>query len=114
MRRGTVRQDYDRVQLVVDGKLIADMPWQKALALADAIRAQAKRAEEWANAEAIAMDHAILLRAGFPIGLTNHPTIQAEAAKIAAWDSDLRRYMPGGIKSQEQVGTPAIIQHSPR
>lgn len=109
-----VRQEGGKVLVNLDNRVFLELEPKAALDLSAALRQVALRAEEWANAEAIAMDHAILLRAGFPIGLTNHPTIQAEAAKIAAWDSDLRRYMPGGIKSQEQVGTPSIIQHSPR
>ena len=80
----------------------------RALELAEALRTQAKRAEEWEKASQIAADQAVLLRAGIPIGLTSHPVIQAEAAKIAAWDRDLRRYLPGGVRSQSVVGAPSI------
>ncbi len=106
----TVRQSGARVTLVLDGAWLGDLPWQAALELAEALRTQAKRAEEWEKASQIAADQAVLLRAGIPIGLTSHPVIQAEAAKIAAWDRDLRRYLPGGVRSQSVVGAPSIHQ----
>lgn len=110
----TVRQSGTRVTLVLDGAWIGDLPWQAALDLAEALRTQAKRAEEWDKASKIAADQAVLLRAGIPLGLTSHPTIQAEAAKLAAWDRDLRRYLPGGVRSQAAVGTPSIRQSARR
>ena len=104
----------ERVILVKDGSLVADMPWQAALELANAIYRQAKLAEELANAEEIVMDQAILMRAGAPFGLSGNADIMEEAGKEAAWNSDLRRYMPGGIRSRSVVGTPTIIGHPPK
>lgn len=109
-----VCQSGSRVTLILDGAWLGDLPWQAALELADALRTQAKRAEEWDKASQIAADQAVLLRAGIPLGLTSHPMIQAEAAKIAAWDSDLRRYLPGGVRSQAAVGAPSIHQSARR
>jgi hypothetical protein len=103
-------QEGDKVIFVYDGKALK-MHWQSALQIARLIHKQAKKAEEDASALKIAGDHAILFRAGFPIGLTSRPDIQEEAEHLAQYDYNLRRYMPGGVKSQERVGTPTVINH---
>jgi len=113
MSQMIIKQYGPRVLLILNGKLVADMPWQAALNVSNSIRSKAKMAEEIAKAEQIAGDQAILTRAGFPVGLSNHPKIKDEAAKLAAWDTNLRRYMPGGVKSKEVFGVPNIIQHPP-
>jgi hypothetical protein len=111
MRHKTIiSQDGTRVAITIDGSYIESMPWQAALELARAITTQAKRAEEWDRALSIAQDQALLLRAGVPIGLSGNPAIKAEAAKQAAWDRDLRRYLTGGVRSNEIVGAPVIRQ----
>ena len=107
-----IRQEGTRVQVLLNGKLVIDLPWDAAEALAKAIHVQAKRAEEWAKAQQIADDQSVLMRAGFPVGLSDHPAIVAEARKEAAWNSDLRRYMPSSIRSGEVFGTPTISQQS--
>jgi hypothetical protein len=113
-RAVTVRQEGLRVLVIEDGKAILDLPYPAALDLARALHIKAKAAEELSQADRIAFDQAIILRRGLRFGLTNHPDIQAEAGKEAAWNRDLRRALPGGIKSQEQVGTPAVIRHEPK
>lgn len=110
----TVRQEGEKVLLLSGGILIAEMPWQAADQLAAALKAKARQAEELQKAEQIAFDQAVLMRGGFPIGLTRHKAIISEAVKQAFWNTDLRRYMPGGVKSQEIFGTPAIIRHLPK
>lgn len=111
----TVRQEGDRVVILHGGRAVLDLPWDGALELARAIHNQAKRAEELANADAIATDQAILLRLGVPIGLSDRKDIQQEAQNRAAWDSGLRRYIRGkrargvnGVRSAGVVGTPTI------
>ena len=111
-RSVSVRREGDRVVVVEDGQLLIDMPHDAALALAQAIVAQARLIDEERHADKIAYDQGILLRLGIKLGLTNNPDIQHEAARVAAWD--LRRYLPGGIRSQEHVGTPALIKHPPK
>lgn len=107
----TIRQEGTRVHLIIDGRLVADLPWNAALEVAQAIRAQAGRAEEIAKREQVIFDHALLLRAGSPFGLALDPYLRREAAKVAQWDSTLRRALPGGIRSRETFGTPAIVRH---
>lgn len=112
--RANVKQDGNRVILALNGTEIS-LPYGAALAIAKALREKGLLAEE--NARAISgeliTDQAILQRAGMPFGLTSHPKIQAEAMKEAVSNRDLRRYMPGGIKSQRMIGTPTVIPHPP-
>lgn len=113
MSRARIRQVADRVHLELDGKLV-DLPWDAALELARGILAKARLAESHARADGIIYDSAILLRAGSPFGLA--PTRRHLNAAIAEAVShrDLRRWMPGGVRSQEAVGAPAVISHAPR
>jgi hypothetical protein len=110
LRAARVRHDGPRVQFEVDGRLVFDAPWQDALALSDAIRAQAKRAEEDAAAHRIIADQALIIRKGLPFGLTRRPDMLREALKEAQWSRRLRRALPGGIRSTSVVGTPALIK----
>lgn len=113
-----VRQEGAKVVLIYNGKLICELTWEAAGSVAKAIHTQAKKAEEIAKAEEIIYDQAILTRTGFPIGLSNHPAILQEAMKEAAWNRDLRRYIPParafGIQSQEVFGAPVIRRHPPK
>jgi hypothetical protein len=72
------------------------------------------RLEELEQAERIAMDSAILLRAGSHFGLSNDPRILGMAKTEAVHNRDLRRFMAGGVKSKEAFGTPTIIVHPPK
>lgn len=113
LRSIDIRCDGNNVQILERGRLLIELPWKAADALAQAISAKARQAEELDKAQSIALDQALLLRAGVPIGLTNHPRIKAEAAKEAAWNRKLRRALPGGVKSMEHVGTPNVVKHDP-
>ena len=107
-RKISVRQEGDRVLVIQNGQAILDLPYQAALALSKALRVKAKAAEEIDKAPDTIFDQAILMRLGANIGLTSHPVILREAAKEAAWNSDLRRYIPpgraGGMESQAVFG----------
>jgi len=109
----TVHREGTRVQLIVNGTLALDVPWEAADEIAKALHVQARRAEEEAKAEQIIYDQAILTRLGVPVGLTDRPDMQREACKEAAWNSDLRRYVrptrAKGIETQEVFGTPTVI-----
>lgn len=108
----------DTLLVIKNGKAIDEMTPEAMLALAQAMIQQANRAIETRpkEAEKLALDNAILLRAGAGnvLGLTDNPKIKEMAAKEAVSNRDLRRYMPGGVKSQEQVGTPGIVKHAPK
>jgi hypothetical protein len=102
-----VRQEAHHVLLEIDGH-VTELPWQAAKQLSRALRIMAGKAEEFEKAHEIAFDQAILLRSGAPFGLTDNPDIQKEAAIEAASNPVLRRSMPGGIRSQEQLGVPTV------
>jgi hypothetical protein len=101
-------QNGGRVLMLVDDKLSADLPWRAADVVAKALLSVSRLAEEWDDAERLAIDSAILLRAGVGFGLTDHPRIAGEARKEAVSNRQLRRYMPGGVKSREQFGKPSV------
>ncbi len=84
----------DKLLCIANGALLFDAPLSVARQIWTLFTGAARLAEEWASAEAVAMDAAIMARTGAPIGLTSHPKIQAEAKKLAEGDSQLRRYIP--------------------
>lgn len=108
-----VRHEGDRVHVIVDGRCVIDLAHDAAEILWRAIRMQTLKAEEYANANRVALDSAILLRAGSRMVLSGDRKIVDEAKKLAAHDPDLRRYMPG-IKSQEAFGTPEVVVLPPK
>ena len=114
MAQMRILQDGTKVLLLLDGRLIAEIPWKHADEVARAIIIAARKAEEWDKALDIAKDNAVLLRAGVPLGLSNHPDILGESVKIARDDRELRLAMPGGIKAQSVVGTPTLTQSAPK
>ena len=95
------------------GAVCYSVPRAQCKRIAAAVYRKALEAEEWATRERLADDGALLCRVGFPVGLTNHPVIKEEIRQRAAWDSDLRRYLPGGVRSQAVVGTPSISLATP-
>ena len=113
-----VRREGTRVLVLHEGRLLFDLEWDAALALARALQVQGKAAEEEAKATEIIGDQAILTRLGIPFGLTDRGDLLREACQEAAWNSDLRRYIgPGrarGIESQAVFGRPRVVRHPPR
>ena len=103
-----MRQEGTHVLVIQNGRAVLDLPWEAAVALSRALRVKAKDAEELAKADIVARDAALLLRAGVPIGLTSHGKIRDEAVKLAVSDRGLRRALPGGIRSREMLGRPAV------
>ena len=112
LRTMTVHREGARVILLGDGRAVFDLPWKAALDLARALHIQGKKAEEEARATRIIMDQAILMRAGAPISLTGRADILHEAGKEAAWNSNLRRYMPNKMR-KGVVGKPNVIKEKP-
>lgn len=88
-------------------------PVALAPAFADALVAKARECDEQEHADQVVHDNAILFRAGVPIGLSNDPKIAEETVKEAVHNRDLRRALPGGVKSTVLLGTPAIVKEPP-
>lgn len=80
-----------------------------AAQVGDAALQCARLLEETANHEQIALDGAILLRAGLPFGLTNDPAIQAEVVQEARSNTAVRRMAGMGIPGEAILGTPTVI-----
>lgn len=114
IKQARVGRDAEHVIIEVERREYLRLPWDAALVLARAITIQARRIEADIKANQIIMDEAFILRKGLPFGLTSNPRMIEEAGKEAAWNKDLRRYLPGGVKSQEAVGTPRLIKHKPK
>lgn len=110
----TIRSIEDKVIILLNGKLIATLPWEAAKAFAAAIKHQAGLSEEYANADKVASDQALMIRAGFPFGITSNPDIQ-KLAKWKAENDDRARQIPlKGVKSKGIVGTPGLIKGDPK
>ncbi len=107
-----VTDDGVQVVLLVDGRP-CEMPPNVARQIARALLAKAAAVDELLHASRLVQDEALLLRAGVPLSLTGHPRIRAEAEKVAATDRDLRRYLPGGIKSETHVPAPVVSHVQP-
>lgn len=101
------RAEGNRVLVIADGQCILDLEWNAAEQLIHGLRISKLKAEEFDKREHLAQDSAIMLRAGMPLVLSARQDVKDEAVKRAAFDSDLRRYMPG-IPSQQKFGHPVI------
>ena len=101
-KTAVIRAEGANVVVIVNGTTILDLPWDAAIALARGMISKAKTAEVNAKALEIVSDQALLIRAGMPFNLTLRPDLIKLAGNMAAWDSDLRRYMPNRI---DQRGT---------
>lgn len=108
MTQVRIRNEGPEVLVIVDGALSIQAPWNVALDIAHELIAKAKLAEEFAKANDIIFDNALLARMGAPIGLSNNKDIIAETAKEAAWNTTLRRSNIGGLKSDGIAGAPTV------
>lgn len=108
-QRITVRNEGPLVILIIDGRA-TPMPWNVAKEVASTINAKANLAQEVADPEKSIFDDALMIRSGGPTRLGVHPDIRKEAEKEAEHNSDLRKYLPGGIKERGQtlVGMPIV------
>lgn len=109
MRNVRIHQEGPEIHLIIDGRALR-MPWNVALDLSRALMKKARAAEEIAKVEGLIFDQALLIRTGAPLGFTDNPDIQKEAAKEAGWNSRLRRFIPGGVKATEQFGKPNVYR----
>ena len=107
-KEAKVIQEEDRVIFVIDGKATY-MPWEVAISLGRALIGQGRLAEEHQKAEQIIDDNAILLRSGFPVGLSNNKDIIDETIKEAVSNPELRRFIPGGVRSKSIAHPPTVI-----
>ena len=105
----------DTVMMILNGVLLAEWPWDKALEVSKALASVAKVAEgnSAPARDKIIQDQAVLMRSGFMPGLSLTPDARvfSEAKKEAQYNTKLRRYLrrtpcvPSGIK----WGLPTIV-----
>jgi len=108
MEQVRIRHEGTNVQVIVNGALVFDAPWNAAQDIARELKAASLRAEEIAKADGIIFDNALLFRSGAPFGLSNHPDIIKETVKEAGHNTTLRRHLRGGIQSKGIVGKPDV------
>lgn len=98
--------------MLLDGRGYS-LPWKAALELGQQLISQARAAEEFAVANRIIADQALLTRTGAPFALSNNSAIRAAAKTMAQWDSSLRRYIKAAPR-QGVVGVPTVNQELTR
>lgn len=107
-----VRAEGAKVLVAIDDQRFLEIGWQQADELARMLLAKAREAEQYAKVDQLVLDQGLIMRAGFPVGLTNNPRV-IDAAKVeAAHNREFRRAIPS-IRSQEVVGMPTLIQPPP-
>lgn len=111
IRKINLRPEGDKVFVNINDDTFLELEWQKADELATALKAVARIAEAYEKAEKIIQDSALLMRGGAGFSLSNDPKILDAARNEAAFNSELRRKLPGGVKSEEVVGLPTILKH---
>lgn len=99
-----------RVIVIRAGQTVLDVPAEAAMEIGKQLMAAGRLAklEDPREAERVALDSAVLLRAGVPFGLTSDRRILDMARVEAESNRELRRAMPGGIKGEVQFGTPEV------
>ena len=111
IRKLNIRAEGNKVFVNINDDTFLELEWQKADEFAAALRATARVAESHQKAARIIADSALLMRGGAPFSLSNDPRVLDAARNEAAWNRDLRRQLPGGVKSDEVLGLPTIIRH---
>ena len=98
-----IHVEAEKVLLLLNGRLIAELPWEAAVTIGRGLIQKGHEAEEYAKHQLVIADQALLFKVGAPFGLTNNRDIIHEAIKES-----------GGIRSEVVFGTPTVIRHHPR
>lgn len=105
-----IRSSEQSIIVEARGNVFIELPNAVALEFCNLIIGQARLIEQDEKAADISFDQALLIRSGaLPgLGLTDNKDIQEMAAQEAAWNTTLRRALPGSVKQQIQYGTPSV------
>jgi len=110
-----IKRDGSNVVMVTgSGKVAFNTHWKHAERIARAILEQCRRIEQHEEMPRTIADQALLTRLGAGFGLLPQgvsPAVEAEVAREAQHNSDLRKYLPGRVKSQELVYAPSVRRH---
>ena len=104
------------VHVEAQGKPLLGGHWTQIEAVARLMLKHARSAEEYDNAEQIASNQALLLRAGIPLATATRRDVGKEALKMAQHDKQLRREVPKPstlIETKPVVYRPRIRQSPP-
>lgn len=77
--------ERNRVQLVKNGQLVFDSPWEEVKELVRLLSSATIKAQEWAEAHNMIQVQATLIKGGIPFSVVNNPEIYKEAQKEAQW-----------------------------
>ena len=102
------------VLMILNGVLVAEFPFDKALEVAEALKVVAKTAEQ--NNKPVMdrqiQEQAMLMRSGFMPGfsLSGNPVVIENAKTEAQWNRTLRKSMPvgAGAKLDVKWGLPQV------
>jgi hypothetical protein len=108
-----VRTEGAKVLVAVDDRQFLEIGWREADQLGRTILAKAREAEQLEEVEQLILDQGLLLRAGFPLSLTNNPRVLDAAKNEAAHNRTFRRAIQKSIRSTEVVGMPTLVQKPP-
>lgn len=112
IRKVAIRVEGEHVQVINDGRLTWEMPWQSALEMGQALQRAARKGEEWSKRDQLIFDQGLLHRMGIRLGIISDPGLKAEALKVAQRNDILRRNIPNRIRSDAaNVGTPMVIRN---
>jgi hypothetical protein len=106
-----VSREHDHI-LVVEptGETFLWMPLDAAREVGHAIAHKGHVVEERDKYEQVIYDQAILARQGINVGIGHQRGIREEAAKEAAWNTDLRRYIRSSQKLLQAVVYPMTVR----
>jgi len=109
MKKMAIEKTEGVIQVIEADTLLIEVPVNTAFRLAKVIRAQAAQAQQNAEVLRVIQDQALFIRTKFPIALTRNPEVFKEAGNEAAWNTDLRRFFPGGVPEGATFGHPGLF-----
>ncbi len=106
------KRDVVRVGSKIEGRVVMILNEKFCQEIVNTLRAHARKLEEKEPkiADAIALDNAIMVRSGAPVGLSNNAKIIDLTKKLAASDRTARMVKAAeGVQSREIVMPPTLI-----
>jgi hypothetical protein len=107
----TLARDGDEMVLTetLNGAVFAVLRCDVAQHVGAAIIHQAHLLEEIDQRDDVVFDQALLSRNGMALGLVMNPHLRQEAAREAAWNSQLRRYIPSSGRVLQGLVFPPVV-----
>lgn len=109
--------EHERVFLLINGKLAAEIPYQAALRVGKLMIGAAKICENMADPYALIQSQAELMAMGVPVALSSDLRIKNEAEKILLDSKILKQASTkAGMSAgyQGKVSSPTVQVHPPK